>query len=514
VSSGKPVSTVREVEHKFRVHGLFRIPDLSTVTAVSAVDDDGTIELESAYYDTADLRLAREGMTLRRRAGGDDAGWHLKVPVAGTVETRDELRLPLDAGDVGTPPPELLHTVRAIVRQSPVDLVATLRTTRRKLLLSSGSGEPAAELVDDTVSVVDGSGHVAARFRELELEERDGAAAELVEEVTEALVGSGAIGGEFVSKAARALGPQATAAPEVPEPGDVKPKDPARIAIQAHIARHTRAFRHADLAVRQDADDSVHQMRVAARRLRSGLRVFRPLLEPNWANALRDELAWVASGLGRLRESEVLLARLESHLPDDAEAARDVLLEELSDRMSTARSHALDMLGSDRYLALHEALVSASASPATTEEAEKPARVVLPPLVAKAWKRLSKRAKALLDEEGATPAGAPDGDWHATRIAAKRARYAAEAVAPALGSEAAALAKQLSRVTDVLGEHQDAAQAADLARELAADAEPTAAFALGVLYSTERGLVDTSRREFAALWPQASRRKWRRWLQP
>jgi TPR repeat protein len=65
----------------------------------------------------------------------------------------------------------------------------------------------------------------------------------------------------------------------------------------------------------------------------------------------------------------------------------------------------------------------------------------------------------------------------------------------------------------VLGDHQDAAQAADLARELAADAEPTAAFALGVLYSTERGLVETSRREFAALWPRASRRKWRRWLQ-
>lgn len=512
MSPRAPVPAVREVEHKFRVHGLFRLPDLSGTSAVSAVEDRGTVELESAYYDTADLRLVREGMTLRRRTGGDDDGWHLKVPVADTVGTRDELRLPLDAGMAGKPPADLLGTVRAVVRHSPIELVATLRTTRTTLLLDGPAGD-AVELVDDTVSVVDGSGHVAARFRELELEEREGTPPELVEDVTEALLGAGAVGGEFVSKAVRALGPQATAPPEVPEPGDVKPKDPARAAIQAYVAQHTRVLRWADLAVRQDAEDSVHQMRVGARRLRSGLRVFRPLLDPDWANALRDELAWVASSLGRLRESEVLLQRLADHLPDDAEAARSLLHKELSDRMAVARSHAADMLDSDRYLALHDALVAASTSPATTNDAEQPAREVLPPLVGKAWKRLAKRAERLLADEKAMPTGAPDEEWHATRIAAKRARYAAEAVAPVLGSDAAAFAKQASRVTEVLGEHQDAAQAADLSGELAGEADPAAAFALGVLHSTEREFVGTSRREFAALWPKVSRRKWRRWLE-
>ena len=512
MSPGKPVPAVREVEHKFRVHGLFRIPDLSVADTISTVEDHGTLELEAAYYDTSDLRLAREGMTLRRRTGGEDDGWHLKVPVSGIVGARDELRLPLTAGVSGEPPADLLHTVRAVVRHSRIGLVATLRTTRTTLVLSVDSGHPAAELVDDTVSVVDGSGHVAARFRELELEERDGTPPELVEQIAAALVASGAVSGEFVSKAVRALGPRATAPPEVPEPDTVKPKDPARAAVQAYIATHTRALRWADLAVRQDADDAVHQMRVAARRLRSGLRVFRPLLEADWANALRDELAWVASGLGGLRESEVLLGRLEGHLPDEAEAARSLLRKELSDRLAAARSHALEMLDSDRYLDLHDALVAASADPATTAAAEEPARDVLRPLVAGAWKRLAKRAKTLIADEAATPEGAPDDEWHQTRIAAKRARYAAEAVAPVLGSDAVAFAKQLSRVTEVLGDHQDAAQAADLAEELAQDGEPAAAFSFGVLYSTERAFVAATRLEFVALWPTVSRRKWRRWL--
>jgi CHAD domain-containing protein len=509
----------REVERKFRVHGLFRLPELSVGT-ITAVHDQGTDVLEATYHDTDDLRLAREGITLRRRTGGPDEGWHLKVPVPkADPGVRDELRLPLDAGGRGKPPEELLSLVRAIVRDRSVRPVATLRTERTTRLLVGADDAPLAELVDDTVSVVAAGGHVAARFRELELEEAGEGTGDALQPLVDSLVGAGAVAGEFVSKAVRALGPLASRPAEVPEPPDTGPDDPAREAIRAHLARHTRALRLADMAVRRDADDSVHQMRVATRRLRSGLRVFRPLLDRTWADELRDELGWVAGALGGYRDREVLLARLDEHageLPADLPVAemRALLRRRLRREMTEARKQALETLGSERYLALQDALVAACADPSTLDEAERPAGEVLPPLVKQAWKRLSRDAEQLLADEGSGD-GAPDEEWHTARKAAKKARYSVEACVPVFGGDAATLAKQLSKVTEVLGEHQDGAVAAEAVRGMAATGRVGAevAFALGVLHEVERDHVERTRSQFAELWPEVRRRKLRKWLE-
>ncbi|WP_053206166.1 CYTH and CHAD domain-containing protein [Jiangella muralis] len=498
-----------EVEQKFRVHGLFRIPDLATLPGVTGVDDLGVVELESAYYDTADLRLAREAITLRRRSG-DDEGWHLKLP-AGGVGARDEVRLPLDAGDV--PPPALAALVRVITRTEPLRLVSTLRTTRSRQLIRAG-GVDAGELVDDTVHVVGADGAVAARFRELELEERHGGP--LIATVATALTEAGAVGGEFVAKVVRALGPNAAAPPEVPELPVPRPKDPAHDALVAYLALHVRALRSADVAFRREPADpeAVHQLRVAARRLRSGLRTFRPVLDRPWAEELRAELAWFARSLGELREGDVLRERLERHcadLPPDLPATevKQLLAEVLGGSVADARTRVGELLDDDRYLALHDRLVRAVAQPLTRPDAERPGRDVLPRLVAKAWAKLDGAADDLTD-------ASPDDEWHVARLAAKRARYAAEAVAPVLGSDAKAFAKQLEKVTDILGEHQDAALAAARARELAHSEQASAdiAFALGVLASNERAHVHAARAAFADTWRQVRRAKWRRWIQP
>ncbi|TDD69509.1 CYTH and CHAD domain-containing protein [Jiangella aurantiaca] len=501
--------SAREVEQKFRVHGLFRIPDLSTLPGVSAVDDLGTVELESAYYDTEDLRLAREGITLRRR-GGDDEGWHLKLP-AGGVGARDELRLPLDAGDV--PPPALTALVRVITRTAPLQLVSTLRTTRDRRVIRSEDGDDAGELVDDTVQVVGADGTVAARFRELELEERHGGP--LIATVATALTEAGAVGGEFVAKVVRALGANAAAQPEVPELPAPRPKDPAHDALVAYLARHVRALRAADVAFRREPADpeAVHQLRVAARRLRSGLRTFRPLLDRPWAEELRAELAWFARSLGELREGDVLRERLERHctdLPPDLPATevKQLLAEVLGGTVADARARVGELLDDERYLALHDHLVRAVARPLTRPDAERPARDVLPGLVEKAWAKLDAAAGDLTD-------AAPDEEWHAARLAAKRTRYAAEAVAPVLGGDAKAFAKQVEKITEILGEHQDAAMAAAKARELANSDHASAdvAFALGVLASNERAHVHAARAAFADTWRHVRRAKWRRWME-
>lgn len=554
--------TFIETERKFRVHGLYRMPDLVGAGAIASTDDLGLTLLDATYFDTDDLRLAREGITLRRRTGGDDEGWHLKLPVSslGAARTRQEIALPLEGSEAETVPDELRHLVGVLVRSDELRPVATLHTERHTYRLwplpPGGGGQahtgpdtvadapadrdvdqpeqpgeqpehalpgPVALLTDDVVSVLDNDATMVARFRELELEDLPDAdpdtAAVTAAAVSSVLVSAGAVGGEFVSKAVRALGPFAAAPPEVPEPGQPTPDDPARDAIRAHLARHTRRLRDADLGVRRDLDDAVHQMRVAARRLRSGLRVFRPLLDRPWADDLREELAWVAGELGDYRDTEVLLERLENHLdllPDgvDPQPARAHVEAALTQRLTDARQRALAMLDSKRYHDLHARLIDAADDPVTTEQADLPSRQVVPPLVERAWKKLAKESTRLLADEAGSPGGAPDTEWHATRITAKKARYAAEAAAPVFGPEAAAFAKQLSKVTEVLGEHQDAAVAIERVKDLAAahDISPPAAFGLGALLSVEHDSADAARAEFSTLWTTVSRRRWRRWL--
>lgn len=97
--------TQREIERKFEfTHGDGtegggagpgrggRLPDLTGTAGITEVRAEGTVRLDAVYYDTPDRRLAAAGLTLRRRTGGHDAGWHLKLPVAPGV--RDEIRAP------------------------------------------------------------------------------------------------------------------------------------------------------------------------------------------------------------------------------------------------------------------------------------------------------------------------------------------------------------------------------------------------------------------------------------
>ena len=73
-----------EIERKFELGDASRPPDLVGIGGVDRVGEPVASELEATYYDTPDLRLARHGATLRRRTGGHDAGWHLKLPAATT----------------------------------------------------------------------------------------------------------------------------------------------------------------------------------------------------------------------------------------------------------------------------------------------------------------------------------------------------------------------------------------------------------------------------------------------
>src|SRR4051812_15385121 len=116
-----------------------------------------------------------------------------------------------------------------------------------------------------------------------------------------------------------------------------------------------------------------------------------------------------------------------------------------------------------RYHKLLEMLLTATAGPQLSRYGADPAELVLPNVVSLPWRRFAYGANGV-PGAGQLEALGSDESWHAARINGKRARYAVEAVASVLGGEAAALAAALGSVQDLLGEHQDAAAAAEMLR--------------------------------------------------
>jgi len=505
----------REIERKLEVPGRFRVPSLAGVADVAEVLRQPTLRLSAVYYDTADLRLARSHITLRRRVGGHDDGWHLKLPVVPKAKsakldsaTRDELHLPLT--NANHPPAALEQLVLGVTRGARLAPVATLRNERRPTALLDADGRPIAELTDDRVTVVR-AGKVTERFREIEVEAAPGRTVEDLEAIVEALVAAGASHSGFASKVGRALGDEAAAPPDIDRPGKVHPADPASAAITAHIARHAAALVRADLWVRRGLPDGVHQMRVAARQLRSGLRTFGPLLDKEWATALRGELGWLAGELGAARDREVLEARLRDGLLQlpvpvaDADAALALVHEQLGADALAAAQRVTSALNSERYRALLEALVEAARAPHTTAAAEASSAQALPALMRRSWRRLRRDADELRRK-------GPDAQWHAVRLRAKQSRYALDALAPVFGRPAREWARQLVRITELLGNHQDAAIAAEATRVLAAGADGNVGFVMGLLHDAQRAEIVATRREFLKVWPEVSHPQWRRWM--
>jgi inorganic triphosphatase YgiF len=145
---GRPTEHL-ETELKFEVSLDFVVPELSGLADGVTVTEPELRLLAARYFDTRDLRLAEAGITLRRRTGGTDAGWHLKLPVG--AGTRRELQVPL-GDEATTVPPELRALVASWVEDHPLQVVAVLETRRTARNLVGADGQILAEVADDTVT--------------------------------------------------------------------------------------------------------------------------------------------------------------------------------------------------------------------------------------------------------------------------------------------------------------------------------------------------------------------------
>ncbi|MER5898952.1 CYTH and CHAD domain-containing protein [Streptomyces mirabilis] len=503
--------TKREIERKYEgppAGGDAPLPDLTDVPGVSGVIDKGVAELDATYYDTADQRLATASLTLRRRTGGDDAGWHLKLPVSEGV--RDEIRAPLS----DTIPEDLTALVRSRIREAELVPVVRLLSARDIRHLVDASGTLLAEVSVDRVRAERLSGGAgSAEWTEIEVELADDGDPAFLDKVEKKLRKAGIKRSSSASKLAKALDDtaprkpakagkpekagkegkagkvadvsKATTTAAKPEPPD-SPPHTAGDHILTYVREQRDAIVELDPAVRRDVPDSVHRMRVATRRLRSTFRSYGKILDRTVTDPIGVELKWLAAELGVDRDQEVLTEHLTAALDD---LPSDLVTGPVQARLDTwsgarrsgSRQRLIAVLDGKRYLDLLTTLDTLVAGPPLQEAAsKKPEKVI-----AKAVRKDFKKVADLVGEALELPPGSErDLAMHDARKKAKRTRYAAEAATPALGEPAADLVKSMKSLQTLLGDHQDSVMVREALREVATEAHEAGenAFTYGVLY--------------------------------
>ncbi|MDM7831509.1 CYTH and CHAD domain-containing protein [Cellulomonas edaphi] len=496
-----------EIERAFEVPAEAVMPTWPGATGPSVV------ELDATYWDTPRFDLLRAGATLRRRTGGGDEGWHLKLPDGRQDGERRRIEHHAPVGDPDEPPRELLDLVRARVRDRPLAPVARVRTRRSTLHVPV---PPAAvvEVSDDHVSAGPPDG-VATTWREWEVEVTGGDAAALGP-VVDALSRVDGVRARGEAKLARVLGERAPAAVQL-APADGS----AGELVRSYLATHLERLVAADAGVRAGDDDAVHDARVATRRLRTALAVFRTVNDPPdgdpgaTTRALREQLRALGHLLGAARDPVVESAALGRTLAQEpVELVLGDVARRIADDRSSARSAALgvlrDHLDDPATPRMLDALDDLAGARLRGPDADADG-LRLVRRVRKTWRRMD----AALDAAADLPDGPErDAALHAARKAARRARYAAEVVVPVVGRPARRSARRARDVQDALGRQHDTVVRRATLRRLGVEAYLGGgnAFTLGRLHALEQVAGEELVRRAAEPIRRARARKARAWL--
>ncbi|MBA0048490.1 CYTH and CHAD domain-containing protein [Mycobacterium sp. NPDC050853] len=472
-----------EVERKFDVTDATINPSFDGISAVTHVEQQPQQHLDAVYFDTPDKRLAQHRITLRRRTGGTDAGWHVKLPAG--PDTRTELRLPLESNDADSlaVPEELRDTVLAVVRENELAPVARISTARTVLILIGADGEQLAEFCDDHVTAArlvgqdsDEEGSEQS-WREWELELSVSGDTALFDRVTARLLDAGAAPAGHGSKLARVL--------DVPE----RERPQGTDSIQRALLEQLDQLQGWDRAVRVDTDDSVHQMRVTIRRIRSLLQSNPERFGLDTNPEPLDELRLLANILGVARDAEVLAQRYESALAEIPEElirgpVHERLVDAARERYDNGLHRSLAAMRSHRYFRLLDSLdtLVASAGPAPgTHHSDEGGSLDA------AYRKLRRAARAAARAEGEYR----DEALHRIRKSAKRLRYVASA------EGAKRIAQAAKDIQELLGEHQDSVVSRTYVATQAAEAHTAGedTFTYGVLYQRDHDAAESARHQ-------------------
>ena len=501
-----------EVERKYDVDADAAVPELSGVSGVRSVMPAKRVRLKATYYDTDDLRLRSAGITLRHRTGGPDAGWHLKLP---SGADREEITVKAPAGTV---PEVLAALVRSRTRSASLIPLAELATVRVVHRLLGPAGEPVVEIADDTVTGRRLPAGEKVVWREWEAELLGGPR-DLLDAVQVELLAAGAAPSRSSSKVARVLGrplPRGTDRAWWSEPTGRGEQRTAGSVVQAHLAEQVEELKVRDPQARRDRPDAVHKMRVSTRRLRSALATFRPLLQARRTDPLRVELRWLAGVLGEVRDAEVMRGRLLEMLAAEPTElvlgkVRDQLDSELQRRHSEAHVRLLEELDGQRYLRLLDDLEELVTAPPFRKAARRAGEAALTHTMRRTWDRLDRA----MHGAGSLPPGPEQQKLlHEVRKDAKRARYAAESLAPAFGRPAKRFAAQMEALQESLGDMQDGVATRQVVLELGRRSHLAGrnGFTLGRLHALEQTRAEAVGGRWHGAQAVASRPKLRRWF--
>jgi CHAD domain-containing protein len=393
---------------------------------MTAVMNGSNGTVTASYHDTADRRLTRADIRLRRRMENGVGLWELTVAGRTLAAPGGPVDLPQELADVLVVP----------LRGETLVEVARLRTS-------------------DDVALLEGQ-RVLSRFDD-----------------------------ERSALASNAREPR-------------RPKKSASAVdhVRAYLRAQLDEIERSDPIVRVDDNvDAVHDLRVAARRARTILKVAKPAFDVAWADALIEELRWLGTELGTLRDTDVLL----EHLRAADGMSRDTIpvVKRLERDRRTARRGAWAALSSERYLSLLDQLRVAVDHPPVHD-----LDIRLDDVARREYRRLRRTVRGL----GANPT---DAMLHRARIRAKRSRYAAELALPVAGPRAAKFVEEAKQFQDVVGMHQDAVVAEERIRALSEAAD--AAFGAGILVERQRLRQAQARADLPRAWRRLRRRGRKAW---
>lgn len=522
-----------EIERKYDIDGQASLPRLNGVGGVAQVRYRPPMALEAVYFDTADRVLSANNVTLRRRTGGTDAGWHVKI---GKGDRRIEMQSPLGSEEL-TVPRRILDLVRVHVRGQALTQIARLTTLRSVVDLMDGQGHPLAEVSDDQVAAMSVGFRAESRvqhWREWEVEVIDAGRVTSSSGGTEAFLDSvgqvletagarvsaaGSKVEKVVGKTADPLDPRAPLAgqPDTAEHSGGRAPGVGAV-LTATVRAQVRTLKGWDPLVRRNVEDSVHQYRVSCRTLRSILQTYAPLLDAEATGAVVKDLRKLGQLLSVARDAEVVrdqvAERLEA-LPGGATGpvagmvpGKTVrrLRQSQAKAYDVAHARQLKRMRGEWYFEVLDRLdafareVPLSAELTAAEESA--AAEAMVPLAAEQVDAVLALAAAVGSEQEHE---ARIEQMHQVRKEAKRLRYAVKAVQEAtgldLGTELVARMKTAKRLQEALGDHRDSVMFQEhvLATSRTAAAKGEDTFGYGVLFAAELATQSRTETEAEAL---------------
>ncbi len=445
-----------EVELKLDLSGV-DVPThdqlIDVIATVCRLGEARFHHLNALYFDTPGLDIARVGGTLRRRSGGTDAGWHLKLK-SSTPGVRSEFQGPV----TGSRPPRALREILPLdLQMSPLVPIARLVTEREEMEMYDPDGRVLALLCMDSVwASVPADPHDPGQiegepsWRELEVE-LVADAPRLLDQVRRLLVTAGVGTAVYESKLARALETAGRRLEGFPDQSGAAALTGGLVVLQ-YIGKQLGVIQALESRVRVNAFDTVHQSRVAIRRLRSALRVFSFLFEEDVVRDLSEELRWFAQKLGGARDTEVLQAYFEETKARDPQRHLVSHLNELHEEALSELHQAMEL---PRFEVLNDMATNFLVDPPFTSLAGYQVSELLPGALAKAAGKVFRHYIQCLEE----PQDAAR--WHELRKTVKQVRYCSEALVPVM-PEVYGFAEAWKAVAGKLGMAQDAQMVTDL----------------------------------------------------